>query len=191
MRHLILAATTALLLSPSLVSGQTRRESDALVLARVCAHEAGWDALADCSAIYDVLRGGAERHGMTMRAFAHAYSGRALRGQTSRPWMAALREDGAEPAGWPRTRYVVQRDGSARASAHPPWSGYRGQWLALLNHARALISGRVHSACEEPPHDWGGDMDHARAERIGLIPVSCGDTRNTFYQRPSLVADRD
>ena len=89
MRHLILAALTAVLLSPATVSGQTRRASDALVLARVCAHEAGWDALADCSAIYDVLRGGAERHGMTLRAFAHAYSGRALRGQTSRPWMAA------------------------------------------------------------------------------------------------------
>ena len=190
MRHLLLAALTALLLNPSLVSGQTRRESDALVLARVCANEAGWDALDDCAAIYDVLRGGAARHGMTLRAFAHAYSGRALRGQTSRPWMAALREDGGEPLGWPTMR-TVRTGGVVRVERHPSWSGYRAQWLALLDYARALVSGAVTSRCEEPPHDWGGDMDHERAERIGLIPVACGTTRNTFYLRPSLVEDRE
>lgn len=33
-------------------------------------------------------------------------------------------------------------------------------------------------------------MDRARAERIGLVPVSCGaDTRNDFYCRPSLDPD--
>lgn len=191
MRHLILAALTALLLNPTLASGQTRREPDALVLARVCAHEAGWDALDDCAAIYDVLRGGAERHGMTLRAYAYAYSGRALRGQTSRPWMGALREDGGEPLGWPSMRLVRMPGGVSRVERHPSWSGYRAQWLALLDYARALVSGAVVSRCEEPPHDWGGSMDHERAERIGLIPVVCGETRNTFYQRPSLVGDRD
>jgi len=180
----------ALLLASSTASAQ-RRDSDALVLARVCAHEAGWDALEDCAAIHAVLSGGAERHGMTLRAYAYAYSGRALRGQTSRPWMAALREDGSEPAGWPRVRYVVRRDGSARAAAHPAWSGYRAQWLALLAYARLLVAGDVASSCVEPPHDWGGSMDAARATRIGLIPVSCGGTRNQFYLRPSLIASRE
>jgi len=181
----------AVLMLTATPAAAQRRDSDALVLARVCAHEAGWESLSDCSAIYEVLRGGAERHGMTLRAYAYAYSGRALRGQTSRPWMAALREDGAEPAGWPRTRYVVQRDGSARASAHPPWSGYRAQWMALLAHARGLLAGEVASSCVEPPHDWGGSMDAARATRIGLVPVDCGVTRNRFYLRPSLIASRE
>lgn len=163
-------------LSSSVAAAQ-HRESDAVVLARVCAHEAGWSALADCAAIYDVIWSGAARHGMSFRSYAYAYSGRALRGQTSRPWAGALREDGREPVGWPMRG--------------PSWSGYRAQWLALLDYARALVAGDAASTCAQTPHDWGGDMDSERASRLGLIPVDCGTTRNHFYLRPSLVAHRE
>lgn len=44
------------------------------------------------------------------------------------------------------------------------------------------------SICMRPVHDWGGWMDRARAERIGLVAVDCGDTANDFYCRPSLDA---
>jgi hypothetical protein len=45
------------------------------------------------------------------------------------------------------------------------------------------------SPCDSEVHDWGGAMDRLRAERIGLIPIDCGETRNDFYARPSLVQD--
>lgn len=172
MRFLVLALV---LIIPTVASAQ--RRDDALTLARVCAHEAGWSAFADCAAIYDVLRGGAARYGMSLTAYAHSYSGRALRAQTSRPWVATLRADGGEPVAWP--------------ASYGPWARYRASWLALLDYARALVAGTVSSDCEEPPHDWGGDMDSDRAERLGLIPIECGQTRNRFYLRPSLVADRE
>jgi len=156
-----------------------------LLLARICVHEAGWEAEADCAAIHEVLVRGAEREELSYRTYAYNYAGRALRGETSRSWVASLREDGREPEGWPETS--IRRDGdTVSVVPHAPWSAYRDRWLATLEMARRVHAGEIRAACAEPVHDWGGRVDRSRARRLGLIEVECGDTRNDFYARPAL-----
>lgn len=176
--------------------GATRARADedisreGLLLARICAHEAGWDAheTGDCAAIHEVLWRGAMRHNLSYRAYAYAYSGRALRGETSRAYFAELDADGSEPPSWPR--YVTRRreDGAVSVLPGPSWSSYRYRWLDLLAYAEAIVHDGpdASSPCAEPVHDWGGVVDMERAERIGLVVVDCGETRNLFYRRPWL-----
>lgn len=158
---------------------------DYLLLARICVHEAGWEQEADCAAIHQVLVAGAEREDLSYRTYAYNYSGRALRGETSRAWVANLREDGREPDGWPET--VIVRDGdSVSVEPHAPWGMYRERWLRTIEIARGVIAGSITAACAEPVHDWGGRVDRGRARRLGLVEVDCGETRNDFYARPAL-----
>lgn len=188
MRTVILAAALVLFVT----SAHAQHESDALVLARICAHEAGWSAheSGDCAAIATVLLRLAEDRGWTFRAAAYAYSGRALRGETSRRYYAELDEHGTQPASWPGHRWVTRGD-IVVAEPGPSWSRFRPRWLALLDHARAVLAGEVVDACADPPDDWGGRVDRRRAARLGLVEVDCGETHNDFYRRPSRMDDVD
>jgi len=191
----------ALALTVSLVSGvasgQDRRVPAYLALARICVSEAGWECFdtGDGLAIHEVLLRGAERHDMTYLTFARTYSPRAVgdRPGRLRPWIGGLREDGGEPYSWPRVTTRPTSAGLVRVEPHPPWSNYRDRWLTVLARAREVVAGYAlsdvgeWSPCDGEVHDWGGAMDRARAERIGLIPVECGDTANDFYARPSIV----
>lgn len=169
------------------VPADAQHVPDYLLLARICVHEAGWEAEADCAAIHEVLTAGAEREDLSYRTYAYNYAGRALRGETSRAWVANLREDGREPEGWPETTLV--RDGDAvSVRPHAPWSMYRDRWLGTIAIARRVIAGEIAARCAEPVHDWGGRVDRGRARRLGLVEVECGDTRNDFYARPALRA---
>lgn len=161
---------------------------DYLMLARICVHEAGWEAEADCAAIHEVLMAGAEREDLSYRTYAYNYAGRALRGETSRAWVANLRADGREPEGWPETTIVREGD-LVSVAAHAPWSMYRERWLRTIELARRVLSGEVRAQCAEPVHDWGGRVDRGRARRLGLVEVDCGETRNDFYARPALRVD--
>lgn len=195
------AATVLLVLSllpPTETPAQRRRPlPDYLILAQVALHEAGWEAYetGDMVSIWAVLRNGAAREGISFARYAHAYSGRALRGETTRgAWIAQLRPEGDAPGNWPEVVSRCRGRGEARMCTigeHPPWARYREAWLELLEHARAVSAGAEEHHCSREPHDWGGRMDHERAERIGLIPVNCSfgdlETRNTFYVRPSIV----
>lgn len=153
-------------------------DSDALLLARVCVHEAGFDSTEDCSAIAVVLRRLAERQNAPFARAAFAYSGRALRGLTRRSYVAQLDATGARPRGWSRGL---------------DWEGdYRARWLELLAYCERVLRGEERSDCAEPPDDWGGRMDRERAQRLGLVEVDCGETRNDFYRRPSSIrAERE
>jgi len=199
---LLLGAAVAL--PTNVAQGQDRRPDPALLLARICVSEAGWDCFntKDGYAIHEVLLRGAARHSISYTAFARSYSKAAGRGgENVRPrirWIREMNERGDQPASWPMQRYVTRRDGSV--SVHPglPWSQYRGSWLAVLERAREVV-GRyaldnltVWGVCPTPIHDWGGDMDHERATRIGLIQVTCngGETSNNFYARPALLSAR-
>lgn len=164
------------------------RASDTLLLARICVHESGWESPLDCAAIHQVLVAGSEREGMSYRSYAFAYSGRALRGETLRSWVAHLREDGREPLNWPRS-VTVRRGEELRVEPHAPWGAFRDRWLTTLETARMVMSGELRSSCVTPPHDWGGRVDRARARRLGLIRIECGETHNDFYLRPALVRD--
>jgi hypothetical protein len=173
-----------------------RRESAALLLARICVSEAGWYCwdTGDGLAIHEVLLRGAEREGMRYESFARTYARRATGTvPTTSPrtaWVAGLWDDGRPPTAWPVSTFVRQRDGSARVVPHPPWAAYRARWLGILARARevvglSLATSGEWSVCGAPVHDWGGAMDRERATRIGLIEVECGQTANDFYARPS------
>lgn len=203
----LLVAMAASTVRPSRADGQDRRRvSPALALARICVSEASlptrdaegvwvsqrrgvsWGR--DCWAIHEVLLRGAHHHDMSYVAFARSYSSSCF-GSTR--WVSDLWPEAQEPHGWPRT--TSQRNGNrVRLSAHPPWSSYRAAWqhaMALTQHivTETLETVSTWSVCEAPPDDWGGSMDRLRAQRLGLVPVSCGDTANDFYRRPSRMVD--
>lgn len=163
---------------------------DGLMLARICAHEAGWNAdeSGDCAAIHEVLWRNSRFRGMSYRSLGFAYSGRLLRGETRRSYHAELTADGATPPGWPLGAWVAD-SGGLTFRAGPAWSNFRPRWLELVAHAEWLVAQDPDdvSPCEVPVDDWGGAIDAARAERLALIPVECGDTHNTFYARPSRI----
>lgn len=203
MRKILIALAVALVFAALVpAKAQQSRLTEQLALARICASEAGlperrpeggWRFYDDCPAIHSVIEFGASQMDMGWLGFARAYSRRVV-GQTitgPRAWVAHLRPDGAEPHGWPTQRFVPQRDGTVRVERHAPWAAYREAWLALYDHAGAVLRGEVVAPCEGPVSDWGGSMDAERAARIGLIPVMCGTTRNNFYLRPSWAADPD
>lgn len=179
-------------------AGQSVRIPSYLALARICVSEAGWDCFesGDGLAIHEVLLQGADREGMSYVNFARAYSGRVMgtRSHSSArlAWVSGLNVEGTAPGGWPRVTTRRMRDGMYRVEEVPPWSHYRERWMAVLDRAREVVrlsldSRSEWSPCQSEVHDWGGTMDRSRAERIGLIPVECGETSNDFYARPSLV----
>lgn len=159
---------------------------DALWLARICVHEAGWSSPDDCRAIWRVFERGARRHRTTPIGFARMYSRTIFDGtrQDPRGWITRLDARGDEPAGYPRfAEHTV--DGRRLRHRHPPWSNYRDAWLEVLSLSERVVQGRARARCS--PDDWGGAMDAARAARIGLVPVNCGETHNLFYVRPRRV----
>ena len=196
-----------LLFFASSVQGQEReRLSPALALARICVSEAGWTCwdTGDGLGIHEVILRGAARHGMSYSGFARSYSSAAGRERLHLSermrWIREMNEHGDAPASWPTQRFVRSRDGSVRVLPAIPWSHYRDRWMAVLDRAREVVQRyeldniSVWGICHSAVHDWGGSMDRERANRIGLIEVECGGTRNDFYARPSLVeaeADED
>jgi hypothetical protein len=188
-------AGALLLLSHACEVDAQPREPDAVLLARVCVSEASWTCWdsGDGYAIHHVLQRGARRQGISWRAYARAYARRATGAVvTTHPrlsWVAGLREDGLAPLSWPRV--ITRRVGDeVRVEPHPPWSQFRARWLAVLERARevATWSEADHETwgmCAEPPDHWGGEVDEARAQRLGLVPIDCGPgPANTFYRRP-------
>lgn len=186
-----------------------------LVLARLCAHEASlplemdddedgdidrWVTQRDhaitwgddCWLIHQVLLRGATRMQETNPrssisslyvAYAIAYSHDRLLAPPptdGNRWAVDLHPDGHEPRGWhggvswsrarPRWRYVWDYTGFIVRMTLADFEGPTALWT-----------------CDEAITDWGGRMDHAHAESIGLIEVACdGHTVNTPYVRPGL-----
>lgn len=178
------------------------RLSAALFLARVAVNEAGWDAVTrgDLYLIHEVFLRGAEHQSVSYLSYAMHYSQRVagLRPSSSARigWTMNLREDGREPQGWPSSVMERQRDGTVLVRRHPAWGNFRAQWLEILEHAREAVTTLTlddvdeWGVCDGPVHDWGSPrLDHARALRLGLVPVECGvggdTTRNEGWARPS------
>lgn len=178
-----------------LARAQELPRDEALILAQITIHEAGWEDTGDLEAIDAVLRAGAERTGMSYRAFARAYSGMIWAGRTSKPWVRHLDSSCSEPEEWPEHVIREHRDESTgeityTRERHAPWRAYRSRCELVMERARATRAGEREHGCAVTPHDWGGAVDRARARRIGLIAIDCSlgdvETRNTFYVRPSL-----
>lgn len=189
-------------LTATTLSAQVRervRITPALALARICVSEAGWTCWdsGDGLGIHEVILRGAARHGMTYAGFARSYSSAAGRERLHLSermrWIRELSERGEAPPSWPTQRYARARDGAVRLLPAIPWSHYRESWMEVLARAEEVVQRYeldnigVWGICQSPVHDWGGSMDRDRANRIGLIEVECGATRNDFYARPSLV----
>jgi hypothetical protein len=199
MKKLVLTAAVMVLTATASVGAQSRegRLSPALALARICVSEAGWNCFdsGDGLAIHEVILRGAARHDMSYSGFARSYSsaaGRERRHLSERMrWIRELSATGAAPPSWPTHRHI-RREGRVEVRPSIPWSHYRESWMAVVERAQevvgryALDNIRVWGICASPVHDWGGAMDRERANRIGLIEVECGETRNDFYARPAL-----
>lgn len=137
---------------------------DAVTLARLCVHEAGWDSPADCALIHAVLMGIVERDGVTYEQAAELAAPRLARCMVSRRWVCGLDEDAARPAYWPLAS----------------WETHRPQWLDILDHAQRVISGEVESPCSSTPRVWGSAADVARGRGRGFtwVDAGCRGTRN-------------
>jgi len=196
----------------------------ATALARLCISEAGWECFdrGDGLGIHEVISRGAAHQGIRYESYARAYAGRLF---GARPhdvprlrWVGQLTPACAEPAAWPRTM-TVRRGGVSTVVPHAPWSSFRARCLEVFEHAAQVVAEHTlddideWAICEREVHDWGGWMDRARAERIGLVEVDCDrvtsttnetgevvevrvETRNDFYCRPSwdegcVAVDRD
>jgi len=177
------------------------RLTPSLALARLCVSEAGWTCFetGDGLAIHEVMLRGSDRQGLRYETFARAYARRLF---GARPhdlprlrWVGQMNASGDAPPAWP-TMLTRRVGGTVRVEPHAPWSAYRARWLAVLARAREVVAEMTlddvdeWGVCDRPVQDWGGWMDRARAERIGLVPVDCGvtdeGTRNDFYCRPSI-----
>lgn len=153
------------------LSSSARAQStpdDATLLARSCVSERGWrHETDDCAAIADVVRTRMASHGQTFAAALSSLAPRLHRGlPIGRTWLQDLHPDGRRPRGW------------RRAS----WTRRRADWLATLEHARAILAGEVASRCAEPPRAWGSRLDVRAGERRGHVwrSIDCGETRNLF-----------
>jgi hypothetical protein len=147
-----------------------------LILARLTWHEAGVDALADATAIFESLTGLARVRGETWEEAACSYSGRALRGETRRSWISRLEGPAAAPLGWP--------DGAS-------WDVHRRLLDRLLDHADRVVAGDVAPVCSALPTDWGHPtLDSHRIER-GIARgywrrVNCAGVRGVYLRRGEL-----
>lgn len=147
-----------------------RRNLDVISLARVCASEAGLTATEDeCAAIAAVLRSRCAE--CRLETSARQYSSGVFNTARTdaRAWIAHLREDAREPHRWP---------------SNASWQSARDRWLRLLGIAERIVRGDLEHRCELPPRHWGGSVDRARAARMRLVRVDCGETRNDFYVLP-------
>lgn len=162
-----LAAVIAVLAAGALPA-VAQRDDAALLLARTCVSERGFDTAGDdCAAIHAVAVRRAELRGTTLARALVELSPR-LHGSEPipRPWVRHLMPDGRRPREW------------RRAS----WARHREAWLATLAEARALVAGERPSPCVESPSSWGSRSDvaiHLRADpSLRWVDVDCGNTRN-------------
>lgn len=157
-----------------------------------------WSDDGDMRGIHAVLLRGAERTDTSYLRFAAMYARRLIgrEGGINREWLWDLRPDGREPARWPTT-VRVQRGDTVEIRPHAQWGAFRDRWLNTYERAGEVVQLGLDTwadwgVCSEPPDDWGGDMDHARATRIGLIQLECDERLdNRFYLRPSSISMRD
>lgn len=150
-------------------------EIDALHLARLCVNEAGW-SVRECGAVWQVLRNTRVRGETLLQTMERHTNGRisvvcgpGRNGQTDRAWTRGLHLGDEPPHCWP---------------GHLDWNEYRERFARMLEQARRFTRGELRGPCAGFPIAWGGAMDDWLAVRRGLVQVSCGDTRNRYWERP-------
>jgi hypothetical protein len=171
LRVLALAALLAALTWTLRTAAQPAERVEAI--ARVTVAEEGFALTDGHAAIAHLLVRRAARLGLTPRRMAHAYSGRHFQADRTdaRRWIADLRLDAHRPRGWPR--------GTS-------WARHRPQWLAVVEHVRAVLRGEVADPCPSAMH-WGApSLDRTE---VGWVRVECGDALNHFWRIPRRGSD--
>lgn len=164
---LVLGITSLVLLCASSAHAQACPErSDALILATIAVHEAGWYADDDMRWIHAVIARLADDWSVSFAEAACRHSRRLLTGRTSRPWASDLTESDDAPARWPTT-IVACEEGVCEVRPHPPWSNYVERWRGRLALARRILAGRPIS---RDVLTWGGRIDFDPARRRRPLP---------------------
>ena len=127
---------------------------EALLLARLTAHEAGLDSPADAVLIDEVS------YSRAVELASPRWSRCAVR----RAWTRHLRADGERPRGWPAAS----------------WEVHRPRWLELLAFCERVVRGEVPSVCAGRVRSWGSRADVLRGEARGSrwVDARCVGTRN-------------
>lgn len=144
--------------------------------------EAGWYAKRDHIGIAYVL---ARRWRQVVRRLPHLRFVDIIR-----LYCTALRPRRRQPSA--RQRWLLALHGPERPAGWPShkadWDVYRPRWRATYERAGDFLEGRLRDPCKGKAMHWGGDMDLELADKKGLVPVDCGDTRNTFLGLPKKEA---
>lgn len=143
-----------------------------LWLSRAMVAEAGWTGERDHVAIAYVL---ARRWHRVKERFATlrfldivrnycAGLGDYRRSLTPRQhWLRGLGFGPEEPSGWPRD---------------VSWARHQSLWKAALTRSMKWFRGELRDPCRGRALHWGGTIDSPQGR---MVPVDCGETRNTFY----------
>lgn len=169
---ILIAVSTVEASRPSPLPSEQWNPATHVWLARGMVAEAGWLAEKDHIAIAFVL----SRRWKTrikkyptirfidvIRAYCAGLEP-ALHSPTLRQrWLRSLSFDISEPNSWPR-----------KAS----WKKHLPLWRKALQRSHDWYHGKYRDPCRGRAWHWGGYIDPPKE---GMIPVECGETRNTFY----------
>lgn len=159
----VCAALCGAFAAPSLTQALPDRSRDAVLLARVCIKEAGWEITDDCTAIHAVIEKRSKLRNVSYATMIQLYSKKA----PHRAYLEQLDRTAKKPLLWPdNIKWFVL---------------YRDKWLAVLAHADAAVSGGIAAPCD--PDHWGDSYgDRTRALSNGWTQIACGNSRNEFWQ---------
>lgn len=145
----------------------------AIMLARVCVSEAGWQGHDECTVIVHSLTYQAHQREIPIRHQICAYAPNSCNRdrEDRRRWIAHLHpERRYAPPGWPRGLR---------------WSQYRAYFTAMVMVAARAYRGEIPSACPGAVH-WGATWCRRCRERMrasGYVRAGCG-LRNAWWRRP-------
>lgn len=151
----------------TLLVGRAACAQDAqTVLARKCVGETTW-AEEDCAAILHVLKRRGDRVGVSAEVMSERYGDSRY---LTRPWVAQLEADCAQPLGWP---------------THLSWARHRAGCLTIFSLTSRFLRGELADPCGAS--NWGSRIlarDVARAQRAlseGRWVLAACSTHNAFY----------
>lgn len=142
----------------------------AVMLARVCVSEAGWQGHEECAVIVHALNQQAIQRNLSLRTQICNYAPNSCdQDREHRRWIAFLDPRRASPPpGWPRL----------------PWEPHRAKFAAMTVTAWKAMTGRMASPCPGAIH-WGSQHCTActrRMEEHNFVRAHCG-LANRWYRR--------
>jgi hypothetical protein len=166
----LMASTASAQVAPLPASEWTPQTQ--LWLARAMVAEAGWNAKLDYIAIAYVLarrwrtmteQWPSLRYVDVIKRYCAGLGDFRRQHSARQRWVRALSWDDAQPSQWPK-------DAS--------WAQSLPLWRTALAISEKWGKGELKDPCRGRAWHWGGLIDSPRGR---MVPVDCGQTRNTFY----------